>query len=273
MLIRHVDAFSDRPFGGNPAAVVVLEEAAFPTEAVMLAVAAELNLSETAFVHALPPGGDAEWALRWFTPTTEVRMCGHATLAAAHVLRAAEGVEGTLRFATLSGVLSALPAAGDALTLDFPTAPLREVAVGAGTAAALGAPVVRTFETGEDVGDLLVELRDEAAVRGLEPDLQAVGRLPSRGVIVTAAADRPDGGYDFVSRFFGPAVGVPEDPVTGSAHTALAPLWSARLGRSELTGYQASARGGSVRTELRGERTLLTGHAVTVLESRLLVTP
>ncbi|NJP66197.1 PhzF family phenazine biosynthesis protein [Streptomyces spiramenti] len=273
MRIRYVDAFTDRPFAGNPAAVVVLAADGFPGEATVAGVAAEVNLSETAFVHPLPPGGPADWALRWFTPTTEVRMCGHATLATAHVLASAEGVAGVQRFATLSGVLTATPTAEGSLTLDFPTAPLREVEVPEAVAAALGAPVVGGHDTGPDVGDLLVELPDEAAVRALRPDLGALAELPGRGVIVTAAADGSHTGYDFVSRFFGPAVGVPEDPVTGSAHTALAPLWAERLGRSELVGHQASARGGRVRVALRGDRTLLTGDAVTVMEGTFLRTP
>ncbi|MFX4293947.1 PhzF family phenazine biosynthesis protein [Streptomyces bohaiensis] len=274
MRIRCVDAFTDRPFAGNPAGVVVLTADGFPEEAVMAAVAAEVNLSETAFVHPLPPGGAAEWALRWFTPTTEVRMCGHATLATAHVLATAEGVAGTQRFATLSGVLTATPAdEDDCLTLDFPTAPLRETPVPGAVADALGAPVLGGHDTGPDVGDLLVELPDEATVRALRPDLGALAELPGRGVIVTAAADGSRPGYDFVSRFFGPAVGVPEDPVTGSAHTALAPLWARRLGRGELVGRQVSARGGTVRVAVRGDRTLLTGAAVTVMEGTFLRIP
>ncbi|NJQ04366.1 PhzF family phenazine biosynthesis protein [Streptomyces lonarensis] len=274
MRIRYVDAFTDRPFAGNPAGVVVLSADGFPGDAAMAGIAAEVNLSETAFVHPLPPGGPADWALRWFTPTTEVRMCGHATLATAHVLATAEGVVGPQRFATLSGVLTAAPAGeGGALTLDFPTAPLREVEVPPAVAAALGAPVVACHETGPDVGDLLVDLPDEATVRALRPDLGALAELPGRGVIVTAAADGSRPGYDFVSRFFGPAVGVPEDPVTGSAHTALAPLWAARSGRNDLVGRQVSARGGTVRVTVRGDRTLLTGEAVTVMEGTFLRTP
>lgn len=277
MRLRIVDAFTSRPFGGNPAAVAVLDGPGAVSEEGMQRIAGELNLSETAFVHPLPPGGPAQWGLRWFTPTVEVAMCGHATLATAHVLRTAHGAGGTLRFATRSGVLTAAPAGdGDLLVLDFPTAPLTGLPVSAEVCAALGAPALAAYDTGPDVGDLLVELADERTVRELAPDLAAVARLAHRGVIVTAAADpdRPGaGGYDYVSRFFGPAVGVPEDPVTGSAHTALAPLWSPRLGAAELTGYQASARGGIVTTTLRGDRTLLRGGAVTVLEGDLLVRP
>ncbi|MCQ4085133.1 PhzF family phenazine biosynthesis protein [Streptomyces sp. RB6PN25] len=270
MKIRIVDAFTDRPFAGNPAGVVVLGPEGFLDEALMQRLAAEVNLSETAFTHPLPDGGDAEWALRWFTPAVEVNLCGHATLATAHVLHTTGAATGTVRFATRSGVLTA--AAGDEgrITLDFPTAPLTAQPAGGRVPAALGAEVLSAHDTGPDVGDLLVELADEKTVRGLTPDLAAVAHLSHRGVIVTAPAEDPSAGYDFVSRFFGPAVGIEEDPVTGSAHTALAPFWSARLGRDELTGLQASARAGLVHTALRGDRVLLTGSAVTVIDGELL---
>ncbi|WP_229071283.1 PhzF family phenazine biosynthesis protein [Actinoplanes sp. DH11] len=302
MRIRIVDAFTDRPFSGAPAGVLLLDE--FPPDAWMQQVAAEVNHAETAFLHPLPPGGDADWALRWFTPAVEVALCGHATLAAAHVLAPAAPV----RFATRSGVLTATAGPGGRLTLDFPTAPLSPVPADPALAAALGAEPVSVHHTGPDTDDLLVELADEAAVRSLTPDLRALVPLSRRGVIVTAAAasaatgpaatrdsvatatapardsgspatapardsgsgpDGAGGGYDFVSRFFGPAVGVDEDPVTGSAHTALAPFWAARLGRTELVGYQASRRGGSVRVALHGDRTHLSGQAVTVIDGTL----
>ena len=269
MRIRIVDAFTDRPFAGNPAAVVVLEEDRFPDEDRMRLLAAEINLSETAFAHRLPPGADARWALRWFTPATEVDLCGHATLATAHTLLTTGADAGLLTFATRSGVLTARGRADGSITLDFPTAPLTPVDPPAGLAPALGATVLGAHDTGAMVADLLVELADEHAVRRLEPDLRAVAALPYRGVIVTAAAQDTSGGYDYVSRFFGPAVGIDEDPVTGSAHTALAPLWSARLGRTDLTGLQASARTGLVGTAVRGDRVLLSGRAVTVIEGEL----
>lgn len=276
MRIRIVDAFTDRPFAGNPAGVVLLEGDAFPDEQWLQQVAAEVNLAETAFARPLAAGADADadadWALRWFTPTTEVSLCGHATLATAHVLHTTGTTTGTVRFATLGGVLAATPGEGGAITLDFPTAPLTEVAVPAAAEAALGAEIRSAYDTGPAVGDLLVELADEKSVRALAPDLAAVARLGHRGVIVTALAEDPAAGYDFVSRFFGPAVGIDEDPVTGSAHTALAPLWSARLGRNELTGFQASVRTGVVRTALRGDRTLLSGSARTVIDGELLAT-
>ncbi|WP_055586773.1 PhzF family phenazine biosynthesis protein [Peterkaempfera griseoplana] len=269
MRIRIIDAFADRPFTGNPAAVCLLEQAGWPEETWMRQVAAEVNLSETAFAHPLPPGADADWALRWFTPAVEVGLCGHATLATAHALHQDGALpDDGVRFTTLSGVLTARHESDGTFTLDFPAAPTDPVAAPKGTAEALGADVVAAYDTGA-LGDLLVEVADERTVRELAPDLAAVAALGPRGVIVTAAAARPGDGYDFVSRFFGPAVGIAEDPVTGSAHTALAPLWSARLGRTVLTGLQASARSGLVRTRLLGERVQLSGHAVTVLDGAL----
>lgn len=263
MRIRIVDAFSDRPFAGNPAGVVVLES--FPEDAWMQSVAAEVNLSETAFVHPLPPGAEGDFALRWFTPEVEVALCGHATLATAHVLAR----PGTVRFATRrSGVLTATAtAAGDgAYTLDFPAAPLSPLPPDPDLAELLGAEIVSLHYTGPITDDFLVELVSERAVRELTPDLAGLAGFSHRGIVVTAAGDHE---YDFVSRFFGVGVGVPEDPVTGSAHTALTPFWAARLDRTEMTGYQASRRGGVVRVALRDDRTLLTGHAVTVIDGDL----
>jgi PhzF family phenazine biosynthesis protein len=270
MRIRIIDAFADRPFAGNPAAVCLLAATGWPDEAWMQRVAAELNLSETAFAHPLPPGGDADWGLRWFTPTVETNLCGHATLATAHALHSDRPGTGTVRFGSLrSGVLVAHTRPDGAITLDFPAAPAAEVPVPDGLAEVLGAEPQATYRTGA-LGDLLAVLPDEQAVRGLAPDLPALARLirrdDLRGVIVTAEAA---GDYDFVSRFFAPADGIPEDPVTGSAHTALAPYWSARLGRDDLVGLQASARTGVVRTGVRGDRVHLTGRAVTVLDGEL----
>jgi PhzF family phenazine biosynthesis protein len=266
MRLRVIDAFTDRPFAGNPAAVCLLDGPGWPDEAWMQQVAAEMNLAETAF--ARPDDGvEADWGLRWFTPAVEVALCGHATLATAHALRADGLLTGRVRFATHSGVLTAEAGADGSITLDFPAATLTPIDAPEGLAEGLGAPVVATFDTGA-LGDLLVEVADEAVVRGLNPVFSHFGGLPYRGVIVTAAGS---GGHDYVSRFFGPRVGVPEDPVTGSAHTALAPLWSARLGRDDLVGFQASARSGVVRTRLAGERVLLTGYAVATLEADLLV--
>lgn len=269
MRIRVIDAFTHRPFAGNPAGVCLLDGPHWPQPGWMQQIATELNLSETAFAHPLAPGGDADWALRWFTPAVEVDLCGHATLATAHALHEDGALpRGTARFATRSGVLTARAEPDGEITLDFPASPATPVPAPEGTAEALGTAVVAAYDTGA-LGDLLVEVGDERTVRALTPDLTALARLGPRGVIVTAAAEDPAAGHDFVSRFFGPAVGVPEDPVTGSAHTALAPLWSARLGRPDLTGLQASARSGVVRTRLRGDRVLLSGRAVTVLDGAL----
>jgi PhzF family phenazine biosynthesis protein len=275
MRIRIIDAFTDRPFAGNPAGVLLLDSDAFPADEWLQQVAAELNLSETAFAHPLSGAGDADWALRWFTPVGEVNLCGHATLAAAHVLRTTGGAgSGTIRFTTRSGILSASAAGDGTITLDFPTAPLTAIEIPEAIVPALGAPVLSVHETGENVGDLLVEVADEKTVRRLAPDLAAVAALSlRRGVIVTAPAESPSAGYDFVSRCFFPNLGIPEDPVTGSAHTALAPFWSARFGRDELTGLQASARTGRVGTMLRGDRVLLTGIAVTVIDGELHAVP
>ncbi|MGA5883685.1 PhzF family phenazine biosynthesis protein [Streptomyces cellulosae] len=269
MRIRIVDAFTDRPFSGNPAGVMLLD--AFPEDSWLQNVALEVNHAETAFAHPLPEGGEADWALRWFTPVTEVAMCGHATLAAAHVLHATGAHKGPVRFATRSGVLVADIAEDGTVTLDFPTAPLTAVEVPEGVVQALGASVLAAFDTGPNVGDLLVELADEDTVRALRPDHKALMTYSERGVIATARAEDPASGYDFVSRCFFPNVGIDEDAVTGSAHTALAPYWSQRIGRAALTGLQASPRSGLVRTEVRGDRTLLGGRAVTVVEGELLV--
>lgn len=278
MRIRTVDAFTTRPYTGNPAAVVLLEpqEQGFPDAARLQALAAEMNLSETAYAHPLTGDPEADWALRWFTPTTEVDMCGHATLATAHLL-AEDGVlpEGAgVRFRTRSGVLGAAREPDGTLVLDFPTAELTAAPVPDGVAAALGARPVAAWHTG-GLDMLVVEVADEATLRTLRPDFAAVAALSSPAVIVTAAAAPPARraadapAHDFVSRMFAPAQGIPEDPVTGSAHTALAPLWSQRTGRDELTGLQVSPRTGRVRTTLRGDRTLLGGSAVTVLDATL----
>jgi PhzF family phenazine biosynthesis protein len=270
MRIRIIDAFTDRPFAGNPAAVCLLEVAAWPQETWMQQVAAEMNLAETAFAHPLPGSADADWSLRWFTPVVEVDLCGHATLATAHALHADRGAPGTVRFASRSGVLITHTDGDGVITLDFPAAPATEIPAPTGLAAALGAEPCAVYGTG-NLGDLLTVLPDEAAVRALRPDFAAVARLAGtgdvRGVIVTAPASGT--GYDFVSRFFAPAQGIPEDPVTGSAHTALAPYWSGRLGRDTLTGLQASTRTGLVRTAVHGDRVHLTGSAVTVIDGAL----
>jgi PhzF family phenazine biosynthesis protein len=255
-----VDAFTERAFRGNPAGVVLLDAPAHG--AWMQDVAAELRHSETAFVAARP---DGDHDLRWFTPTVEVDLCGHATLATAHVLTGT-GAPGPFAFHTRSGVLRAHSEADGAVVLDFPRRDPRPIPPVPGLAAALGAQPREVVAAGDDV---LVLLDDAATVVGLSPDMAALARVPARGVIVTAAAE-PGAGRDFVSRFFGPNVGVDEDPVTGSAHCGLAPYWADRLGRSYLRGEQVSARGGTVDVEVRGSRVLLRGRAVTVLAGELL---
>jgi predicted PhzF superfamily epimerase YddE/YHI9 len=251
-----VDAFTLTPFRGNPAAVCLLHAPA--PDAWMQGVAAEMNLSETAFSWR---EGDA-WRLRWFTPRVEVDLCGHATLASAHVLFA-RGESG-VRFLTRSGELRAAHRGGW-IKLDFPALPVREATPPAHLQDALG---IAAVSFGRSRFDVVAELSSEEAVRGLQPDFAALSALDMRGLIVTS---RGASGYDFVSRCFFPAVGIDEDPVTGSAHCALAPYWAERLGRAEMTAYQASPRGGEVRVRLAGDRVFLSGQAVTVLEGKLVV--
>lgn len=259
--IFQVDAFADEPFKGNPAGVCLLRG---PAEASwMQAVAAEMNLAETAF--PLPEGDG--YRLRWFTPTVEVRLCGHATLATAHILWE-QGLlppDREARFETLSGLLTARRD-GELIELDFPARPplprppdWTEVVVGA-----LG---VKPVYVGMSAEDVIFEAVDEETVRGLRPDLAVLRGLPARGVIVTA---RSSGGrFDFVSRFFAPAVGVDEDPVTGSSHTVLVPYWAGKLGKTALTAYQASARGGVLHLKLAGDRVKIAGRAVTIIAGEL----
>jgi len=272
--LYQVDAFCAEPFAGNPAAVCLLEgdeDAGW-----MQAVAAEMNLSETAF---LRPAGTGRYELRWFTPTVEVELCGHATLASAHVLWT-EGLAGdrqAVRFDTASGVLTARPGGDGTIWLDFPATPAAAVDPPAGLLDALGGGPAGFVGLGRF--DYLVELAGEAAVRGLAPDVRRLSGLGLRGVIVTAAAgpgtaapgpEPGSGGYDFVSRYFAPAAGIDEDLVTGSAHCTLGPFWVERLGRDQLTGFQASRRGGLVRVRPEGDRVLLGGRAVTVVRGQLL---
>jgi PhzF family phenazine biosynthesis protein len=252
-----VDAFTDRPFGGNPAAVCPLVAPA--SRVWMQSVAAEMNLSETAFAFRL----DGEWSLRWFTPTVEVDLCGHATLAAAHVLwqTGQSDLSQALHFRTRSGKLMVV-VSPDGYQMDFPALPVDPTHAPVGFADAIGADPVWVGTNGMD---LFAEVADEATLRSLSPDSARVASYPVRGVIVTAKAAK----WDFVSRFFAPASGVPEDPVTGSAHCALGPYWATRLGRNELIGFQASARGGQVRVSVRGKRVLLGGNAITVVRGEL----
>jgi PhzF family phenazine biosynthesis protein len=258
--IVQVDAFSDRPYGGNPAAVCILDEPR--SDAWMQNVAMEMNLSETAF---LVRAGEA-YRLRWFTPSVEVDLCGHATLASAHVL----WESGTLRtdekafFDTRSGRLSAARQ-DDWIVLDFPSKPGTPAEPPDGLIEALG---VEPVAVQRNAFDYLVEVANAEQVRAANPDITRLSSVQTRGVIVTARSDEP--GVDFISRFFAPAAGVAEDPVTGSAHCALGPYWAAKLGKNTLTGYQASRRGGTVRVEVKNDRVLLGGKAVTVLRGELL---
>lgn len=255
-----VDAFTDRPFAGNPAAVCWLEEQADPRW--MQSVAAEMNLSETAFARRL--GDDFE--LRWFTPTVEVDLCGHATLATAHALWFAGIAAGQtpLRFHTKSGVHTSTRD-GDFIELNFPSTPVTKTATAEPVAAALGAPPVFV---GQSKYYLLAAVESADVVRSLQPDFAKIGELPTKGLIVTAAADDPK--FDFVSRFFAPALGVNEDPVCGSAHCCLTPYWAERLGKKQMMAHQCSARGGVLRLRQDGDRVVLGGQAVTVWQGELL---
>jgi len=257
-----VDAFTSRPFAGNPAAVCLLPAPADP--AWMLAVAAEMKHSETAFLTPNPQG----YGLRWFTPLKEVRLCGHATLASAHALWQTGLLDSSQPacFDTLSGRLTATRL-GDWIEMDFPARPQKPASPPERLAEVLGASPLYVGSNGQTY---LLELESEQVVRDLQPDLQRLLDLPVKAVIVTAPSTSP--AYDFVSRFFAPAIGIPEDPVTGSAHCYLAPYWAGRLGKTEMSAYQASSRGGEVRMRLVGERVILGGQAVTVLAGELKTT-
>jgi predicted PhzF superfamily epimerase YddE/YHI9 len=259
--IYQVDAFTDRPFAGNPAAVCLLPTAR--DERWMQDVAREMNLSETAF---LVREGDA-FNLRWFTPAVEVDLCGHATLASAHVLWETGVLKSDeqARFQTKSGLLTAVRQ-GEWIEMDFPATPETAAEPPPGLVEALG---TKLLYAGRSRFDYLAEVESEEVVRGLKPDFGRLATVPVRGVIVTSRSADPT--FDFVSRFFAPASGIDEDPVTGSAHCCLAPFWAKRLGKSEMTAYQASARGGVVKMRAEGERVYLAGQAVTVFEAQLAV--
>jgi predicted PhzF superfamily epimerase YddE/YHI9 len=248
-----VDAFTEMPFSGNPAAIAVVES--FPSVALMQSLALEMNLSETAFV---AKRADGDYDLRWFTPVVEVDLCGHATLAAAHVLG-----ESSVRFHTRSGVLTCIDAGGGLIEMEFPSDPPERSEPPTG----LDVPGLRWYGHGKF--DALLVLGDAVLLRTMRPDLAQLEGLGTRGVIFTAEGDRP--GIDCVSRFFAPNVGVTEDPVTGSAHCTLAAYWSCFFHREVLVGEQASARGGLVRMRLKGDGVVLGGHAVTVSSVRFQV--
>ncbi|MAY39401.1 MULTISPECIES: PhzF family phenazine biosynthesis protein [Spongiibacter] len=253
-----VDAFCSQPFTGNPAAVVLQSRALDDTD--MQRIAAEFNLSETAFLQPLDSAGE-HWSLRWFTPLAEVNLCGHATLAAAHALWDQCQIDAScLRFDTRSGELQ-VSRCGELLSMNFPRCPTAEQPLSA-WAESLGLPAVAAAVAGED---LLLELKDERAVRAYLPDMAAIAALPCRGLIVTAAGES----VDVVSRFFAPSVGINEDPVTGSAHCALADYWSGKLGKSQLSAEQLSSRGGQLWLALQDDRVELRGRAHTVLSGDL----
>lgn len=260
LVLHVVDAFTDRPFAGNPAAVCVLPEPG--EESWMQLLAAEMNLSETAFLHRIEGG----WSLRWFTPAREVALCGHATLASAHCLWATGQLAAgqPARFHTLSGWLTCEQRA-DGIEMDFPAKVVAPCPVPPGLPEALRHEVPVAYSNGMDY---LVEVPDENALRALAPDFSALAFLPVRGIIATCRSETPR--FDFLSRFFAPAAGVNEDPVTGSAHCALGPYWSGKLGNTDMLAYQASARGGVVRVGLRGDRVLLGGQAVMVSRVEML---
>jgi len=253
--IYHVDAFTDRVFGGNPAAVVTLRE--WLPDEVLQAVAAENNLSETAFVKlAAEPFG-----LRWFTPSTEVDLCGHATLAAAHVLfNHIRRTGGELRFNTLSGILT-VRRSGEHLAMDFPALPAKPVVSPEGLSAALGSDPLEVLKA----RDLLAVYPSEEDILSLTPDFRALEKLDAPGIIVTA----PGRDCHFVSRFFAPRIGIPEDPVTGSAHCTLVPYWAGILHRKEFSARQLSRRRGEVLCEMKGDRVLISGKAADYLQGRI----
>lgn len=258
-VVHQVDAFTDRPFAGNPAAVCIRESAA--PERWMRDVAREMNLSETAFLH---PEGDG-WRLRWFTPTVEVDLCGHATLASAHVLWETNQVanDAPLTFHTKSGALGAVRR-GAWIELDFPAKFAETSAPPEGLLAALG---VRAVHVSRSAFDWMVEVESAEILRAARPDHSRLKTVQARGVILTSPSDEKE--FDFMSRFFAPGSGIDEDPVTGSAHCTLAPHWARKLGKNEMTAFQASERGGVVKVALVGARVKLGGQAVTVMRGVL----
>ena len=257
--IFQVDAFTDKAFAGNPAAVCILTEPR--DDAWMQDLAREMNLSETAFLSRQEDG----FNLRWFTPALEVALCGHATLASAHILWEIGLVspEEPARFHTLSGLLTA-ERKGDWIELNFPATPDQPATAPPRLEQALG---LTPKYTGKSKFDYLFEVETEDSVRNLKPDFTLLKTMQVRGVMVTSRA--ASSGYDFVSRFFAPGSGIDEDPVTGSAHCCLGPFWSQRLGKDELIAYQASRRGGTVRVRVSGERVYLSGQAITILGGEL----
>ncbi|MEO8033776.1 MAG: PhzF family phenazine biosynthesis protein [Acidobacteriota bacterium] len=268
MKLLQIDAFASGPFRGNPAAVCLLDREALADW--MQSVAAEMNLSETAFLLPLSASSGAlnTWSLRWFTPTVEVDLCGHATLASAHALweTGALPLDDIARFETRSGILTARRD-GDWIELDLPVKREEQIDAPAELLASLG--IDDPVYAGRNQFDYIIEVRSEAIVRALEPDHARLRKLAVRGAIVTSRSSSTE--FDFVSRYFAPGSGIDEDPVTGSAHCCLAPFWSRRLGKNEFMAYQASRRGGVLRVRLEGDRVRIGGRAVTVLRGNLAV--
>ena len=258
-IIFQVDAFTDKPFAGNPAGVCLLPGPVL--DEWMQHVASEMNVSETAFLY---PQGDG-FNLRWFTPTVEVDLCGHATLASAHVLWETGMLhhDRPALFDTRSGRLSAT-SNGESIEMAFPAEPEQQTPEPPGLAQALGC---KLLYVGRNRMDYLVEVESEEALRGIRPDFTRLAQIDSRGFIVTSRSD--SGSYDFVSRFFAPRVGVNEDPVTGSSHCCLGPFWASRLNKAEMTAYQASARGGVVGVRVGDDKAYISGQAVTVFHAEL----
>jgi PhzF family phenazine biosynthesis protein len=258
--VAQVDAFTGLPFGGNPAGICLLEQPA--DEAWMQALASEMNVSETAFLVPVHGG----WDLRWFTPEVEVDLCGHATLAAAHWLveRGHADTGQRMLFFTASGELSARQTADEWIEVDLPANPPEAVTPPGALLESLG--LTDVVAAARSRLDFLIELPSPELVRQLEPNFKHLSDIGTRGIMVTSVGD---GLYDVVSRFFAPSVGVDEDPVTGSAHCALGPYWSAKLGKDDLLCYQASKRGGVIRVGVRGDRVHLAGQAVTVFRAQL----
>ena len=257
--IFQIDAFTTRRFHGNPAAVMPLDK--FPEDAVMQAIAAENNLAETAFL--VPDGPD--YRIRWFTPSTEVPLCGHATLAsAATVMERLEPDRNEVVFHSASGPL-AVKRAGNGYVMDFPARPSKKIATPRELAEALGIAPVEVYA---ESFNFMAVFKDVSEVRELKPDLAAIARIDRGGVIVTAPGD---GEYDFISRYFAPAKGVPEDPVTGSAHCMLTPYWAERLGKTEMRAYQASERGGEMICRLVGDRVEMEGACVFFMQGEVMI--
>ncbi|SEA09858.1 PhzF family phenazine biosynthesis protein [Microbulbifer marinus] len=259
--IYQADAFTSSLFGGNPAALIPLQQ--WLADDLLQSIAAENNLAETAFTVPAVDG----FELRWFTPTAEVPLCGHATLASAHLLWTELGYQSELlRFFTKSGELR-VRRTGELIQMDFPAQAPAEIPLGPEYRAALGVEPLRALACAGNRDMMLLEFSDAAQVAALQPDMRAVAALPYRGVICTAAGDGFD--CDFVSRFFAPAIGIDEDPVTGSAHTLLTPFWAEKLDKPDLSARQISPRGGELECELVGERVLMRGRAVTYLRGQI----